>query len=76
MKCYKVQRKTDGLFWEGNSKSFSKQSFTVKGKVWKQLAHVKSAINLYKHVPTHANNLIDCEIVEYELVEVSRQKAV
>lgn len=74
MKCYKVQRKTDGLFWEGNGHYL--KPFTPKGKVWKQLAHVKSAIDLYNQTASLARNLIDCEIVEYELVEVSRQKAV
>lgn len=74
MKCYKVQRKTDSLFWEGNGHYL--KPFTPKGKAWKQLAHVRSAIDLYKRTASLARNLIDCEIVEYELVEVSRQKAV
>lgn len=46
MKCYKVQRTTDGLFWEGNGHYL--KPFTPKGKAWKQLAHVRSAIDLYK----------------------------
>lgn len=70
MKCYKVQRIADGLFWEGNSKSFSKREFTVKGKTWKKIADVKSAISLY----TQTRSLSGCDIVEYELLEVSRQK--
>ena len=76
MKYYKVQRTTDGLFWEGNGHYL--KPFTTKGKVWKQLAHVKSAIDLYNRAATLAKNLIDCDIVEYEYnpIEVSRQKAV
>ena len=39
MEVFKV-RNSEGLFWEGHSSN----RFTKKGKVWKQINHVKCAL--------------------------------
>jgi hypothetical protein len=72
MKCYKVQRLSDSLFWDGNI-SYRSSSFSAKGKTWKQLSHVRSAITLHNE-NWKKGSLSGCEIVEYELVEVTRKK--
>ena len=80
MIIYKVRNK-EGLYWEGHSWN----NFTQKGKTWKKLNHVKSAITNAKTFPktpegrciyTKDKNLyvlpeflLQSVIVEFELVE-------
>ena len=78
MEIYKIRNK-EGLYWEGGNYDFSQ-----KGKQWKLLKHVKSAITnvsrkIYdKHYPSNKSKIIkrelpdylkDCEIVKFELIE-------
>ena len=78
MEVFKV-RNSEGLFWEGHSSN----RFTKKGKTWKQINHVKSAITnasyvIYKDYKkvgiTLPEYLTNCEIVKFELKEVETIK--
>ena len=79
MEVFKI-RNQEGLFWEGHGSN----RFTEKGKTWKQINHVKSAITnasasicddrhrvIGKRLPKYLQN---CEIVKFELKETATIK--
>lgn len=64
MKCYMIQRKTDGLFWCGRNGCIK---FSEKGKVWRTLGSPRCAIS-HK---SHTRIFKDCVIVEFEMTPVN-----
>ena len=74
MEIFKVRNK-ENLYWEGNCHGGT-YYFTDKGKQWKTLSHVKSALKLSRNYKTKEfpEHIKDCEIVKFELKEVETIK--
>jgi hypothetical protein len=65
-KVYKIRNKKTGLF---RLPSLGSNVFTKVGKTWSTRGHVSAHMVAYND---HYSKDYDCEVVEYELVEVSR----
>jgi hypothetical protein len=64
---FKIRKKSTGEFSTGGmTPSFVKD----KGKVWKTMGHVSSHLNLVNRRQI-LTSYADCEIVEFEMIEVS-----
>lgn len=62
--CYKIKRRSDGLFSNGGSCP----KFTKKGKIWRTMGHLRSHLN---NVGVRRGFQIydDCEVIELVLNE-------
>jgi len=72
-KVYKIRNKKDGLF---RSPKYGVKGFAKCGKTWFTRGQVSAHIKNFSYNDVYyvccKNNNYDCEVIEYELVEVSR----
>lgn len=66
---FKIRNKRDGLFSNGSG---SHAKFTTLGKTWSKMHYLKAHLVNFKYYNKSIYN--GCEVVEYELREISKQE--